>query len=160
MGTPQCCQFNCMELTTDRFPRPMTNKSRPDKCTGCTGMQAHGALEDNPPDDDPLLATCSLMWTRIYFLLGCIIIISAKIVFKKFKFDMGYPSINKKILVKYFYPNWFVLGKIIDQTKITWKKLLEKKSLPALERYLSVVCLSVICQQFKILMWESSYQQW
>ena len=61
MGTPQCCQFNCMELTTDRFPRLRTNKSRPNKCTGCTGMQAHGALEDNPSDDDPLLATCSLM---------------------------------------------------------------------------------------------------
>ena len=29
----------------------------------CTGMQAHGALEDNPSDDDPLLATCSLTWT-------------------------------------------------------------------------------------------------
>ena len=45
----------------DIFPRLRTNKSRPDKCTGCTGMQAHGALEDNPSDDDPLLATCSLM---------------------------------------------------------------------------------------------------
>ena len=42
------------------FPRLRTNKSRPNKCTGCTGMQAHGALEDNPSDDDPLLATCSL----------------------------------------------------------------------------------------------------
>ena len=61
MGTPQCCQINCMELTTDRFPSLRTNKSRPDKCTGCTGMQAHGALEDNPSDDDPLLTTCSLM---------------------------------------------------------------------------------------------------
>ena len=59
--TPTQCQFNCMELTTDRFPRLRTNKSRPDKCTGCTGMLAHGALEDNPSDDDPLLATCSLM---------------------------------------------------------------------------------------------------
>ena len=57
MGTPQCCQFNGMELTTDRFRRLRTNKSRPDKCTGCTGMQAHGALEDNPSDDDhPCLA--------------------------------------------------------------------------------------------------------
>ena len=26
MGTPQCHQFNCMELTKDRFPRLRTNK--------------------------------------------------------------------------------------------------------------------------------------
>ena len=52
MGMPQCCQFNCMELTKDRFPSLRTNKG-PNKCTGCTGMQAHGALEDIPSDDDP-----------------------------------------------------------------------------------------------------------
>ena len=52
MGTPQCCQFNCMALTKDIFPRLRTNK-RPDKCIGCTGMQAHGTLEDIPSYDDP-----------------------------------------------------------------------------------------------------------
>ena len=46
MGTPQCCQFNCMELTKDRFPRLRTNKVDP--------ISVLGALEDIPSYDDPL----------------------------------------------------------------------------------------------------------
>ena len=61
MGMPQCCQFNCMELRKDIFPRLRTIKVDLISVYRCTGMQAHGAIEDNPSDDDPLLATCSPM---------------------------------------------------------------------------------------------------
>ena len=39
MGTTQCCQFNCKELTKDIFPRLRTNKVDPISVLGVQGCR-------------------------------------------------------------------------------------------------------------------------